>query len=225
MTLGLLCSSNCSLSFYCILFYNKFSRINWSECPGTAVSYLGMHLLQGQYCFPSTTFLIIPYNVVWNWVWDNILRISSWYFNLICHNGKLQVGWDSVMRMSADKRELFLYEAFLYFNPLLLAVSFSSHYFSFYVCVHTWIYLCMDWRMFLNIYFYIFFTFFIVSLCFISFLCFRLWWFGFGESTYGFLLRVELIIQKYLILIKIIWLTEKYGRYQLITLTHVIFCA
>lgn len=32
-----------------------------------------------------------------------------------------KIGWDSVMRMSADKRELFLYEAFLYFNPLLLA--------------------------------------------------------------------------------------------------------
>lgn len=28
------------------------------------------------------------------------------------------------MRMSADKRDLFIYEAFLYFNPLLLAVSF-----------------------------------------------------------------------------------------------------
>lgn len=123
-----------------VFYYNKFSRINWIECPGTVVSYLGMHLLQGQYCFPSTTFLIIPYNVVWNWVWDNILRISPWYFNLICHNGKLQIGWDSVMRMSADKRELFLYEAFLYFNPLLLAVSFSSHYFSFCVCMHTWIY-------------------------------------------------------------------------------------
>lgn len=36
---------------------------------------------------------------------------------------KLQIGWDSVMIMSADKRDLFLYEAFLYFNPLLLAVS------------------------------------------------------------------------------------------------------
>ncbi|KAH1222479.1 SPX and EXS domain-containing protein 1 [Glycine max] len=34
---------------------------------------------------------------------------------------RFKVGWDSVMRMSADKRELFLYEAFLYFNPLLLA--------------------------------------------------------------------------------------------------------
>lgn len=32
-----------------------------------------------------------------------------------------KIGWDSVMRMSADKRELFLYEAFLYYNPLLLA--------------------------------------------------------------------------------------------------------
>ncbi|XP_019413394.1 PREDICTED: SPX and EXS domain-containing protein 1-like isoform X1 [Lupinus angustifolius] len=32
-----------------------------------------------------------------------------------------KIGWDSVMRMSADKRDLFLYEAFLYYNPLLLA--------------------------------------------------------------------------------------------------------
>ncbi|CAK8536567.1 unnamed protein product [Lathyrus sativus] len=32
-----------------------------------------------------------------------------------------KIGWDSVMRMSADKRDLFIYEAFLYFNPLLLA--------------------------------------------------------------------------------------------------------
>ncbi|CAD5187040.1 unnamed protein product [Musa acuminata subsp. malaccensis] len=31
-----------------------------------------------------------------------------------------KIGWDSVMRMNADKRDLFLYEAFLYFNPLLL---------------------------------------------------------------------------------------------------------
>jgi hypothetical protein len=28
------------------------------------------------------------------------------------------------MRMSADLRDLFLYEAFLYYNPLLLVVSF-----------------------------------------------------------------------------------------------------
>jgi hypothetical protein len=31
-----------------------------------------------------------------------------------------KIGWDSVMRMSADLRDLFLYEAFLYYNPLLL---------------------------------------------------------------------------------------------------------
>ncbi|KHN25772.1 SPX and EXS domain-containing protein 1 [Glycine soja] len=44
-----------------------------------------------------------------------VLLFVIWGF--IC----CKVGWDSVMRMSADKRELFLYEAFLYFNPLLLA--------------------------------------------------------------------------------------------------------
>ncbi|XVF33418.1 hypothetical protein REPUB_Repub17cG0167200 [Reevesia pubescens] len=31
-----------------------------------------------------------------------------------------KIGWDSVMRMSVDLRDLFLYEAFLYYNPLLL---------------------------------------------------------------------------------------------------------
>ncbi|PKA65857.1 Phosphate transporter PHO1-2 [Apostasia shenzhenica] len=31
-----------------------------------------------------------------------------------------KISWDSVMRMSADLRDLFLYEAFLYYNPLLL---------------------------------------------------------------------------------------------------------
>jgi hypothetical protein len=36
----------------------------------------------------------------------------------------LQIGWDSVMRMSVDLRDLFLYEAFLYYNPLLLVVSY-----------------------------------------------------------------------------------------------------
>ena len=38
--------------------------------------------------------------------------------------GFLQVGWDSVMRMSVNLRDLFLYEAFLYYNPLLLVVSY-----------------------------------------------------------------------------------------------------
>ncbi|GMI95783.1 hypothetical protein like AT5G35730 [Hibiscus trionum] len=31
-----------------------------------------------------------------------------------------KIGWGSVMRMKADVRDLFLYEAFLYYNPLLL---------------------------------------------------------------------------------------------------------
>ncbi|KAJ3680426.1 hypothetical protein LUZ60_016704 [Juncus effusus] len=31
-----------------------------------------------------------------------------------------KISWDSVMRMSVDLRDLFLYEAFLYYNPLLL---------------------------------------------------------------------------------------------------------
>lgn len=44
-----------------------------------------------------------------------VLLFFIWGF--IC----CKIGWDSVMRMSADKRDLFLYEAFLYFNPLLLA--------------------------------------------------------------------------------------------------------
>ncbi|XP_041009228.1 SPX and EXS domain-containing protein 1-like isoform X3 [Juglans microcarpa x Juglans regia] len=33
---------------------------------------------------------------------------------------RFKIGWDSVMRMSVDLRDLFLYEAFLYYNPLLL---------------------------------------------------------------------------------------------------------
>jgi hypothetical protein len=37
----------------------------------------------------------------------------------------LQIGWASVMRMSVDLRDLFLYEAFLYYNPLLLVVSYD----------------------------------------------------------------------------------------------------
>ncbi|KAF2284998.1 hypothetical protein GH714_034270 [Hevea brasiliensis] len=33
---------------------------------------------------------------------------------------RFKTGWDSVMRMSVDLRDLFLYEAFLYYNSLLL---------------------------------------------------------------------------------------------------------
>nr|CAB3462493.1 unnamed protein product [Digitaria exilis] len=40
-----------------------------------------------------------------------------------------KISWDSVMRMSADLRDLFLYEAFLYYNPLLLvAITFPDFF-------------------------------------------------------------------------------------------------
>ncbi|XP_047323547.1 SPX and EXS domain-containing protein 1-like [Impatiens glandulifera] len=42
--------------------------------------------------------------------------ILFFFWGLTC----LKIGWDSVMRMSIDVRDLFLYEAFLYYNPLLL---------------------------------------------------------------------------------------------------------
>ncbi|KAL9224931.1 hypothetical protein vseg_000910 [Gypsophila vaccaria] len=53
---------------------------------------------------PSPTFL-------WRF---KVLLFIVW--GLCC----CKIGWDSVMRMSADLRDLFLYEAFLYYNPLLL---------------------------------------------------------------------------------------------------------
>ncbi|XP_010522320.1 PREDICTED: SPX and EXS domain-containing protein 5 isoform X1 [Tarenaya hassleriana] len=40
------------------------------------------------------------------------------YFAGLCICGK--IGWGSVMSMSSDLRDLFFYEAFLYYNPLLL---------------------------------------------------------------------------------------------------------
>ncbi|XP_074272415.1 uncharacterized protein LOC141596212 [Silene latifolia] len=53
---------------------------------------------------PSPTFLM-RFKVVLFIIWG-----------LCC----CKIGWDSVMRMSSDLRDLFLYEAFLYYNPLLL---------------------------------------------------------------------------------------------------------
>lgn len=138
-------------------------------------------------------------------------ELLLWFPQSYLPRWKLQIGWDSVMIMSADKRELFLYEAFLYFNPLLLAVSPPpppTHSLGLPLCG------CMDSPLCIDI---------CCMMCLISLLYFRLWWFGCGESTYGFLLKAESIMQKYLILIKIIWPIEKYGRYQLTTLTYVLF--
>ncbi|XP_020587548.1 SPX and EXS domain-containing protein 5-like isoform X2 [Phalaenopsis equestris] len=47
-----------------------------------------------------------------------VFLFLAWGFNCC------KISWDSVMRMSADLQDLFLYEAFLYYNPLLL-VTFT----------------------------------------------------------------------------------------------------
>ncbi|XP_022770334.1 SPX and EXS domain-containing protein 5-like isoform X2 [Durio zibethinus] len=61
---------------------------------------------------PMQTAAIMP-SPVFLWRFKIILFLI-WGFTCC------KIGWDSVMRMSADLRDLFLYEAFLYYNPLLL---------------------------------------------------------------------------------------------------------
>ncbi|GMI99048.1 hypothetical protein like AT5G35730 [Hibiscus trionum] len=59
-----------------------------------------------------TTAAIMPSPIlIWRF---QVLLFLAWGFTCC------KIGWDSVMRMNADLRDLFLYEAFLYFNPLLL---------------------------------------------------------------------------------------------------------
>ncbi|XP_075488025.1 uncharacterized protein LOC142527183 isoform X1 [Primulina tabacum] len=61
---------------------------------------------------PLPSVAIMPSPVLlWRF---KVLLFFIWVF--IC----CKIGWDSVMRTSADLRDLFLYEAFLYYNPLLL---------------------------------------------------------------------------------------------------------
>lgn len=61
---------------------------------------------------PISTAAIMPSPIfLWRF---KVLLFFLWGF--IC----CKIGWDSVMRMSVDLRDLFLYEAFLYYNPLLL---------------------------------------------------------------------------------------------------------
>ncbi|KAL2930806.1 SPX and EXS domain-containing protein 1 [Bienertia sinuspersici] len=60
--------------------------------------------LSGTVFMPSATFL-------WRF---KVLLFFVWGF-CCC-----KIGWHAVMRMSVDLRDLFLYEAFLYYNPLLL---------------------------------------------------------------------------------------------------------
>ncbi|KAJ4727038.1 SPX and EXS domain-containing protein 1 [Melia azedarach] len=46
--------------------------------------------------------------------WFKVILFLMW--SISC----CKIGWDSVLRMGADLQDLFLYEAFLYYNPLLL---------------------------------------------------------------------------------------------------------
>ncbi|XP_055822385.1 uncharacterized protein LOC129891144 isoform X2 [Solanum dulcamara] len=60
---------------------------------------------------PSTTTIIPSPVLLWRL---KVLLFLIW--GVSC----CKISWDSVMRMSVNLRDLFLYEAFLYYNPLLL---------------------------------------------------------------------------------------------------------
>ncbi|CAN0914594.1 SPX and EXS domain-containing protein 3 [Linum grandiflorum] len=63
----------------------------------------------------SAAAVIMPSPVLlWRF---KVLLFFLWGF--VC----CKIGWSSVMRMSANLRDLFLYEVFLYYNPLLLVVA------------------------------------------------------------------------------------------------------
>lgn len=107
------------LFFLLLSFFNNAIEMT----VGAIVPHLGLRLLQGQW-YLSLLFLL---NSCVLWFEIEIVCPILKYFIIFPQSylpcWKLQIGWDSVMIMSADKRDLFLYEAFLYFNPLLLAVS------------------------------------------------------------------------------------------------------
>ncbi|OMO60172.1 hypothetical protein CCACVL1_24349 [Corchorus capsularis] len=64
---------------------------------------------------PMITVAIVPSpTLLWRF---KVILFLLWGF--IC----CKIGWYSVMRMSVDLRDLFLYEAFLYYNPLLLVTT------------------------------------------------------------------------------------------------------
>ncbi|KAG4922392.1 hypothetical protein JHK86_051205 [Glycine max] len=71
---------------------------------------------------PSPTFLwrfkvCISYTICIHLVLDTTLFGGISFPDL---QRAWKIGWDSVMRMDANLRDLFLYEVFLYYNPLLL---------------------------------------------------------------------------------------------------------
>ncbi|XP_077250677.1 uncharacterized protein LOC143890038 isoform X3 [Tasmannia lanceolata] len=61
---------------------------------------------------PLNSAAIMP-SAIFLWRFK-VLLFLIWTFSCC------KIGWNSVMRMSADLRDLFFYEAFLYYNPLLL---------------------------------------------------------------------------------------------------------
>ncbi|PRQ57780.1 hypothetical protein RchiOBHm_Chr1g0352051 [Rosa chinensis] len=63
--------------------------------------------------FPSPVFL---------WRLKDITFSGTTFHDIGIQLLQVLIGWDSAMRMSADLRHLFLYEAFLYYNPPLLMV-------------------------------------------------------------------------------------------------------
>ncbi|KAB1209838.1 SPX and EXS domain-containing protein 1 [Morella rubra] len=67
--------------------------------------------MKGASTLVSTTAIMPSPILLWRL---KVLLFFVWGFSCC------KIGWDSVMRMSVDLRDLFLYEAFLYYNPLLL---------------------------------------------------------------------------------------------------------
>ncbi|CAN0896974.1 SPX and EXS domain-containing protein 1 [Linum grandiflorum] len=57
-------------------------------------------------------------------VWSLLLLVDRVFLFFLWGFVCCKIGWGSVMRMSANLRDLFLYEVFLYYNPLLL-VAFA----------------------------------------------------------------------------------------------------
>lgn len=72
---------------------------------------LGTNEMKGVTAPLTSTFVMPSPTFLWRF---KVLLFLIWAF-CCC-----KIGWDSVMRMNADLRDLFLYEAFLYYNPLLL---------------------------------------------------------------------------------------------------------
>ncbi|KAD4981858.1 hypothetical protein E3N88_18529 [Mikania micrantha] len=65
---------------------------------------------------PLATAAMLPSPVLL-WRLKVVMLFFFWVFSCC------KISWDSVMRMSLDLRDLFLYEAFLYYNPLLLVTA------------------------------------------------------------------------------------------------------